>query len=103
MLKNFGILVCLIFSISAVGCVSVKTVSLTSVPAQRTKVVKAEDSRFLFLGISFSTQFIDSAIENLSGQCPSGKIEGILTKHEVVNYFLWFFMTERVTAKGFCQ
>ena len=93
----------LILTLTFTGCVHVKTVSLTSVPEDRGQAVSAEGSRFLFLGISFSTDYVDEAIAKLSDQCPNGKIEGVLTKLEVVNYFLFFFATERVVAKGFCR
>ena len=98
---NFLSSICLILALTG-GCVHVNTVSLTSIPADRNKVVNAESSRFLLFGISFSSDFIDEAIKELSVQC-DGKIEGVLTKFETHNYFLFIFMTEHVIARGFCR
>ena len=93
----------LLLALSLSGCVSVKSVSLTSIPEDREQVVTASGDRFLFLGISFSTSYIDETIASLGDQCPDGKVEGVLTKHEYVNYFLYLFATERVVARGFCR
>ena len=78
------------------------TVSVSSIPAQRDQVVSAEGSRFMFLGISFSSDFVDEAVEDLSGMC-NGKVEGIMTKFETHNYFLYLFTSEVVKVKGFCR
>ena len=78
------------------------TVSVSSIPAQRDNLVSAESSRFLFLGISFSTDFVEEAVEELGDQC-KGKVEGIITKFETHNYFLYLFMSEKVKVKGFCK
>ena len=78
------------------------TVSLSSIPAERDQVVSAESSRFLFLGISFSTEFVDEAVKSLRSQC-NGKVEGIITKFETHNYFLFLFMNEKISVKGFCR
>ncbi len=103
MIKKTALLMCLSLPLMTSACVSVKSVSLTSVPTERQNVIQAEGSRFLFFGLSFSSKFIDQAIDELSSKCPNGKVEGVLTKHENVNYFLGLFVTERVIAKGFCR
>ena len=84
------------------GCVHMNTVSLSSIPAQREQVVSAESSRFLLFGISFSSDFVDEAVQSLSEQC-NGKVEGIITKFETHNYFLYMFMSDVVSVKGFCR
>ena len=102
-MKRFLTALSFIAILSLPGCVHVKTVSLTSIPAARGQIVTAEGSRFMFLGISFNSDYIDETIGRLSEQCPSGKIDGVLTKLEVVDYFLFIVADERITARGFCR
>lgn len=83
------------------SCASVNSVSLTQVPIQRTKVVKAESSKFIFLGFNFNNDYVDEAIGQLKEQCPNGIISGILTKDESISYFLAH--TRKITATGFCN
>lgn len=82
------------------SCASVQSVSLTPIPKQRAKVVKAEVSKFIFLGFNFNNDFIDEIMEQLKGQCPDGIVSGILTKDEAISYFLAH--TRKVSATGFC-
>lgn len=99
MQKN--ILSLFIFSL-LVGCTSLNTVSLTSIPAQRNKPVAAEVSKFIFLGFTFDNDFVDELTSDLKRQCPNGVVSGILTKDEAVNYFLFIFWSHRVKAQGYC-
>jgi hypothetical protein len=82
------------------SCASVNSISLTSVPPQRNKVVKSEVSKFIFLGFNFNNDFIDELTNDLKKQCPNGIISGILTKDESISYV--FAHTRKVTATGFC-
>jgi hypothetical protein len=84
-------------------CASVNSVSLTSIPAVKEQEVKSTASKVIFLGFNFNNDYIDNMSEELQKQCPNGKITGILTKDETINYFLFFVWERRVTAKGFCQ
>jgi len=101
-LKRLAALLTLIVSTILVSCVSLQSVSLTQVPAAREKVVSAEASKFLFLGIAFDNDFVDDVTRDLKAKCPDGKISGILTKDEAVNYFLFIFTRRRVSATGYC-
>jgi hypothetical protein len=83
------------------GCASVNSVSLTQIPANRSKVVQAQVSKTIFLAFSFDNDFIDSLVADLKHQCPGGVVSGILTKDETISYFIVF--TKRVTATGFCS
>ena len=69
------------------GCVHMRSMSTTSVPAERSKPVEAE-------GYNLPKE--------LAEQCPNGRVEGILTKHENIMYFPLFAHAVRVTASGFC-
>jgi hypothetical protein len=45
----------------------------------------------------------DKLNEDLKDQCRGGKVQGILTKDEVTNYFLGFVMKRSVSANGYCN
>jgi hypothetical protein len=83
------------------GCASVNSVSLTPIPSQRSRPVKAETSKLIILGFNFDNDFVDPLVEDLKQQCPNGVVSGILTKDEIISYFLAH--TRRVTATGFCN
>lgn len=101
-MKN-ALIISVIISFLASGCVSLNTVSLTSIPAKRDAKVRAEASKFIFLGFNFDNDFVDRMTNDLRSQCPDGVVSGILTKDEVVNYFLYIFWSHRVTATGYCS
>lgn len=84
------------------GCASVNSVSLTSIPSKRSQPIKSESSKIIILGLNFNNDFVDEVSEGLQSQCPNGKVAGILTKDEVIDYFLFIVYKRQVTAKGFC-
>jgi hypothetical protein len=92
----------LITLIFIVGCAHVNSVSLTPIPAERTNQVQVVKDKVIFLGFNFDNDFVDSAVEDLKSQCPNGKVTGLLTKDETINYFLFFIWKKQLTAKGFC-
>jgi hypothetical protein len=85
------------------SCVSLQSVSLTQIPQQRSHPVKAETSKFIILFLSFDNDYVDKLNEDLKDQCRGGKVQGILTKDEVTNYFLGFVMKRSVSANGYCN
>lgn len=84
------------------GCASVNSVSLTPIPADRRSPVKVEVSKVIFLGFNFDNDFVDQVVSDLRKQCPKGKVTGILTKDENINYFLYFVWKKQITATGYC-
>lgn len=90
-------------SLALGGCAFLQSVSTTSIPAQKGRVVKTERSRFIFLAFNFNNDYVNEMAEDLANQCPGGKVEGILTKHEAIVYFPILFHTQKVTAEGFCN
>jgi hypothetical protein len=86
------------FGVSA--CAQLQSISITEIPQQRDRVVKAEVDNFAFLGLHFSNDFVDELREQLRAQCPKGRVTGILTKYQTY----WYLLLERreVTARGFC-
>lgn len=100
-MKKFFGLILTVGLLSA--CTSLQTISLTSIPAKRDKAVKAEASKVIFLGFNFDNDFIDEMTSDLKRQCPNGVVSGVLTKDEVVDYFLMIVWKHRVTATGYCS
>ena len=93
---------CLMMCLTLLGCVHLGSVSTSSVPADRSKLVVVETSRFLFLFINFNNDYVNELARDLAEQCPRGKVEGVLTKHENITYFPLFAHAVRITASGYC-
>ena len=83
------------------GCVSLNSVSETQIPVERDHEVKAESSRLIVLGLNFDNDYVDQVRSQLKDQCRGGEVRGILTKDEMITYFL-FVQRRRVTAEGYC-
>lgn len=84
------------------GCASLQSTSLSSIPAKRDQVVTAEAARTIFLGFNFDNDYVNTLESELKRQCPGGEVRGILTKDEVINYFLYIVHKRKVTASGYC-
>ena len=84
------------------NCASINSVSLTPIPPQRNNPVQAQVSKTIILGFNFDNDFVDSAVEDLKNKCPNGRVTGLLTKDENINYFLYIVWKKQITAKGFC-
>ena len=85
------------------GCVSLNSLALTQIPQKRSKVVRAESSRVIVLGLNFDNDYIDGLPDKLMKQCEGGTIKGILTKDYITNYFLMLVHKRTVEARGFCD
>ncbi len=96
-MKTFMLFVSLVMS---QACAHIQTVSITQIPADRSKVVTAEAEKFVFLGFTFDNDFVDTLSVDLAAQCPKGDVRGIFTKDEVKSYFIAH--TRRVTSRGYC-
>ena len=86
------------------GCTHLASVSTSSIPksSKRAKPVSVQAKRMIFLGFNFNNDYVNDLTFQLANQCPNGKVEGVVTKHENVLYFLPFVYEVRVTASGFC-
>ena len=82
------------------SCTSLRTVSLTQIPKNRSKKVYAEVSKTIFLGFNFDNDFVDQLTSKLRARCKNGKITGILTKDEQTFYFLT--TNRKISARGYC-
>jgi len=84
------------------GCVSLQSVSVTSIPMSSGKSVEATaESGLLFLGIRGNSTYVDDLVKDLRKQCEGGTVTGILTKFEGKSWPL--FIKYKVTAKGDCN
>ena len=99
MLKFISVLLFLvIFS----GCTHLSSISTSSIPKNRKNKVSASTDRFIFLAFNFNNDYVDDLAIQLAQQCPKGKVQGVLTKHESITYFPLFAHKERVSAQGYC-
>lgn len=81
-------------------CVSLKSVSITSQPKDRSNKIQAEVSKWVFLGFNFSNEFVEELPQKLITQCPKGLVTGIITRYQVVHYP--FLRKMLVTANAYC-
>jgi hypothetical protein len=84
----------------ASGCASLHSVSVTSIPQDRSRPVEAKRSNTAFLGIHFSNKFVNGLEDDLRKDCPEGRVSGVFTKYETHSYVI--VTRRRVTAHGFC-
>lgn len=93
----------LLSSMIFAGCVSLQSVSQSSIPAKKGREITAQAGKVIILGFNFDNDYVDAVSEDLKRQCPQGKISGILTKDEAIHYFLFFVWKRQVTATGYCE
>ncbi len=95
--RTFFVAVCIAGS---AGCTSLQSVSVNSVPTNRSRPIEASESNTAFLGIHFDNDFVDDLPSRLTAQCPGGKVTGIFTKHEST----WYVLVEQreVRVSGYC-
>lgn len=84
------------------GCASIESVSLTSIPKERSRPISASASRMIFLGFNFDNNYVNEVPRRLIDKCEGGTITGILTKDESIWYFPPFVYERRVAAQGYC-
>lgn len=85
------------------SCASLQSVSLTPIPSDQSRPVKVETSRMIILGLNFDNDYVNRLVSDLKTECKGGKVGGILTKDEYINYFLGIIAKRHVEATGFCQ
>ena len=95
----------LVLAAGITGCTSLKSVSLTNIPQERSKVVTATREKGIIFYFNFDTDYADELSTDLRSQCEGGVVSGIFTKFENTCYvpLFCFYSIDRVTAKGFCK
>lgn len=91
---------CSILLLSA--CTHLNSVSVTSLPKERTQKVSAERYKFLFFLLNFDNKFVDEMEKELAQKCPRGKIQGIVTKTETITYFPLIAHAYNIKSEGYC-
>ena len=82
-------------------CASVQTVSVSSIPKDRSRPVSAQVSRLIILGFNFDNDYVEPLVSELKNKCRGGMVSGILTKDEVISYP--FVHKRIITASGYCE
>lgn len=86
-----------------VSCTHMASVSQTSIPAKKGKVVKAEVEKKIIFLFNFNNTYVDTINDKLAAQCENGSVQGVLTKHETITYFPIVFQKVKITAEGYCN
>lgn len=84
------------------SCAFLNSVSQTSIPKDRSKVVTASVTNNIIFLFNFSNDYLNQLTPKLMDQCPNGSVQGILTKDETFTYFPLVFSKVKVTATGYC-
>ncbi len=88
--------------LAAASCTHLNSVSVTSIPKDRSQRVSAERYKFLFLLLNFNNDFASHMEKDLAEKCPNGKVEGIVTKTEMLTYFPLIAHAYNIRADGYC-
>ncbi len=94
-----------LLAVSASGCATLQSVSITPIPADRSRPVAARSHDWVILGFKFNNDFVDVVRDDLQRQCPQGKVTGLMTKQETYMhlYLIIFPFWKRVVeARGYC-
>lgn len=86
--------------LGALGCTTLKSFSMTQVPADRSRRIEVSDTSGGLFGIFFSNEFADEVAEKLRSQCSQGRLAGVTTKYESTLYVIW--VSRKITASGYC-
>lgn len=84
------------------SCASVNSVSQTSIPKNKSNIVKAKVEKNIIFLMNFNNDYIDNLTQQLMNQCPNGSVKGILTKDENFVYFPIIFHKSVISAEGYC-
>ena len=104
-MKCIKMTIILIISICLSHCASLQSVSITSIPKDRSKPVEAIVEKEIIFYFNFETDYADQVAIQLRNQCQGGVVSGILTKSESICYvpIFCFLIINKITAKGYCQ
>lgn len=93
----------LVLMFTLASCTHMASVSQTSIPAKKGKVVTAEVENNIIFLFNFSNSYVDQLTDKLAAQCPNGSVKGVLTKHESITYFPIIYHKVKITAEGYCN
>ena len=88
--------------LGAVGCTHLHSLSVTTIPDDRSRPVEATGERIVVLGINPDNDYADGVVADLAAQCPDGRVSGVMTRYERALVVPIFAYAHRVHAEGFC-
>ena len=97
MMRMLGLLM-----LGAVGCTHLHSLSVTTIPDDRSRPVEATGERIVVLGINPNNDYADEVVSDLAQQCPDGRVSGVMTRYERALVVPIFAYAHRVRATGYC-
>ena len=88
--------------LGAVGCTHLHSLSVTTIPDDRSRPVEATGERIVLLGINPNNDYAAEVVSDLAKQCPDGRISGVMTRYERAMVVPVLAYAHRVHAQGFC-
>ena len=92
----------MVFALSMVGCTHLRSMSVTTIPADRSQPVEAVVERVIFFGINADNDYVEVLLQQLAEQCPKGKVSGLLTRTERSLVVPLIAHAITVRAQGYC-
>lgn len=92
----------LVIALASMGCTHLRSFSVTTIPEDRSRPIKAAGQRIVFLGINPSNDYADDVVADLLKQCPDGRVSGIITRYETAMVVPVFAYANRVYVEGHC-
>ncbi|MCX6132130.1 MAG: hypothetical protein NTX25_24120 [Proteobacteria bacterium] len=101
-MKFPSIVLLVLASFFCASCTYTMAVSQTNIPENRSKPVEAVEKKFIVLGFNFDNDYVFKLVDELKSKCPQGDVRGIMTQDMRTLYFLDFFWSREIVAKGYC-
>ena len=98
-MKFFIVIAAFIFQ----SCAQLISVSQTSVPAKKGRIVETTKKKWVWGSAHFNNSFVYSVREDLIEQCPRGRVQGLLTTTEKIVYLPFLVERIKVQSQGFCN
>ena len=92
----------LLLILISTSCAQVRSVSQTSIPLKKGKIIKAEVEKNIFFFLNFDTSYVEQLTKELLKKCPNGNIEGVFTKDVALVYFPIVFHKDHIFAEAYC-
>ena len=88
--------------LGSVGCTHLHSLSVTTIPDDRSRPVEATGQRIVVLGLNWDNDYAAEVVSDLAKQCPDGRVSGVMTRYERALVVPIFAYAHRVHAEGFC-
>ena len=91
-----------VVAVASVGCTHLRSLSVTTIPEDRSRPVSAAAQRTIVLGINADNDYAKTLVQDLAKQCPNGTVSGVVTRYERSMVVPIFAYANRVYAEGYC-